>query len=81
MTRIIIDKLLKHMKMVELLSVYIFENVRKRQSTFNVQHFKRNQAQFDLLCFRGFGNRFGCAEGATPYKTEFIMFAPFFAPF
>ena len=26
------------------------------------------EAKFDLFCFQRFGNRFGGAEGAAPYK-------------
>ena len=28
----------------------------------------RNRAKFHLSCFQRFGNRFGIAEGAAPYK-------------
>ena len=35
--------------------------------------FNYQQAKFDLFCFQSFGNRFGDAKGAAPFK----LFAPF----
>ena len=43
----------------------------KNRAEESKQH--RNQAKFDLFCFQRFGNRFGGAEGAAPFK----LFAPF----
>ena len=34
-----------------------------------------------LISFQRFGNKFGSAKGAAPYKKEFSMFPPFFASF